>query len=160
MWARSASQRAIAYKKNHRSGALHSSTRLRAIGLGVSVVAGRMGAMLAPLLLTLAYQESGTPSSAPTVLVILAAPGPICALLCLLFGRETRNVSLSLLKRAAWNILVLPQRLRWHRRTQPISRAGCATNRATFSALCSPVSHFDYGGNLRFPGAIHSPSAA
>lgn len=69
-------------------------TRLRATGLGLSVAIGRVGAMLAPVLLTSAYQSSGNPSSALAVLVLLAAPGPICALLWWLFGSETRNISL------------------------------------------------------------------
>ncbi|WCM26289.1 MFS transporter [Sphingomonas sp. QA11] len=69
-------------------------TRLRATGLGVSVAIGRVGAMLAPLMLTYAYQTSGAPSSALLVLIVLALPGPIAALLWWLWGEETRNVSL------------------------------------------------------------------
>jgi MFS family permease len=69
-------------------------TRLRATGLGVSVAIGRVGAMLAPLMLTFAYQSTGTPSAALLVLIILALPGPIAALLWWLWGEETRNLSL------------------------------------------------------------------
>lgn len=69
-------------------------TRLRATGLGVSVAIGRVGAMLAPLMLTFAYQSTGAPSSALLVLIALALPGPVAALLWRLWGEETRNVSL------------------------------------------------------------------
>ena len=69
-------------------------TRLRATGLGVSVAIGRVGAMLAPLMLTFAYQSTGAPSSALLVLIVLALPGPVAALLWRIWGEETRNVSL------------------------------------------------------------------
>ncbi|MGY3232550.1 MFS family permease [Luteibacter sp. HA06] len=69
-------------------------TRMRATGLGISVAVGRVGAMIAPLMLTYAYQMSGEPSSALIVLITLALPGPIAAALWWRLGRETRNVSL------------------------------------------------------------------
>jgi len=69
-------------------------TRLRATGLGVSVAIGRVGAMLAPLMLTSAYQATGAPSSALLILIALALPGPIAAALWWMWGEETRNVSL------------------------------------------------------------------
>lgn len=69
-------------------------TRLRATGLGLSVAIGRVGAMLAPLMLTSAYQATGAPSAAFAILIGLALPGPIAALLWWLWGEETRNVSL------------------------------------------------------------------
>ena len=69
-------------------------TRIRATGLGISVAVGRVGAMVAPLLLTSAYQVSGAPSSALIVLLLLALPGPIAAALWWCLGKETRNVSL------------------------------------------------------------------
>ncbi|KAF1005970.1 MAG: putative niacin/nicotinamide transporter NaiP [Luteibacter sp.] len=69
-------------------------TRMRATGLGISVAVGRVGAMLAPLSLTYAYQASGSPSSALLVLLLLALPGPIAAALWWRMGTETRNVSL------------------------------------------------------------------
>lgn len=69
-------------------------TRLRATGLGVSVAVGRVGAMLAPLLLTSAFQASGSSGSALAVLILLAIPGPIAALLWARRGVETRNLSL------------------------------------------------------------------
>ncbi|WLE61168.1 MFS transporter [Burkholderia plantarii] len=69
-------------------------TRIRATGLGVSVAVGRVGAMVAPLMLTNVYAATGTPSAALIGLLLLALPGPLAALLWLLNGRETRNVSL------------------------------------------------------------------
>lgn len=69
-------------------------TRLRATGLGLSVAIGRVGAMLAPLMLTSAYQATGAPSSALLILIVLALPGPIAAALWWMWGEETRNVSL------------------------------------------------------------------
>lgn len=69
-------------------------TRMRATGLGISVAVGRVGAMVAPLLLTSAYQASGAPSSALAVLLLLALPGPIAAALWWRLGTETRNLSL------------------------------------------------------------------
>jgi MFS family permease len=69
-------------------------TRVRATGLGLSVAVGRVGAMLAPLLLTFAYQTSGKAGPALPVLFALAAPGPIAAVLWWLKGIETRNISL------------------------------------------------------------------
>jgi MFS family permease len=69
-------------------------TRIRATGLGVSVAVGRVGAMIAPLLLTSVFASSGTPSSALIVLLVLALPGPFAAALWWWQGRETRNVSL------------------------------------------------------------------
>lgn len=69
-------------------------THLRATGLGLSVAVGRVGAMLAPLLLTFAYQASGSAGPALLILVLLASPGPIAALLWWWKGVETRNLSL------------------------------------------------------------------
>ena len=69
-------------------------TPVRATGLGVSVAVGRVGAMLAPPLLTLAYQSSGTPAGALGVLLLLALPGPIAAIIWARRGIETRNISL------------------------------------------------------------------
>ena len=69
-------------------------TRLRATGLGISVAIGRVGAMLAPVMLTSAYQATGAPSSALLILIALALPGPIAAASWWLWGEETRNVSL------------------------------------------------------------------
>ncbi|WP_158816772.1 MFS transporter [Methylocapsa sp. S129] len=69
-------------------------TRIRATGLGVSVAVGRAGAMIAPFLLTSAYQFTGTPVLALIVLMALALPGPIAAALWWRNGLETRNVSL------------------------------------------------------------------
>lgn len=69
-------------------------TRMRATGLGVSVAVGRLSAMLSPLLLTYAYQASGVPTSALIVLLLLALPGPMAAVLWWQSGKETRNVSL------------------------------------------------------------------
>lgn len=69
-------------------------TRLRATGLGLSVAFGRVGAMLAPLLLTSAYQTTGAPGPALLVLLALAAPGPVAAILWWWKGVETRNLSL------------------------------------------------------------------
>ncbi|MFL9883301.1 MFS transporter [Paraburkholderia agricolaris] len=69
-------------------------TRIRATGLGVSVAVGRLGAVIAPLLLTSLYSAVGTPSAALIALLLLALPGPIAAGLWCLRGRETRNVSL------------------------------------------------------------------
>lgn len=69
-------------------------TRLRATGLGLSVAIGRVGAMLAPLLLTFAYQSSGKPGPALLVLILLASPGPLAAILWWWKGVETRNLSL------------------------------------------------------------------
>lgn len=69
-------------------------TRLRATGLGVSVAIGRVGAMLAPLMLTWAYQATGAPSSALLIVLVLALPGPLAAALWWYRGVETRNVSL------------------------------------------------------------------
>lgn len=69
-------------------------TRIRATGLGVSVAVGRLGAVIAPLMLTQVYAASGTPSAALIGLLVLALPGPFAAALWWLYGRETRNVSL------------------------------------------------------------------
>jgi MFS family permease len=69
-------------------------TRVRATGLGVSVAVGRVGAVVAPLMLTNAYASSGTPSSALIALLVLALPGPIAAAYWWIRGNETRNVSL------------------------------------------------------------------
>lgn len=69
-------------------------THLRATGLGLSVAVGRVGAMLAPLLLTFAYQTSGSAGPALMVLILLASPGPIAAILWRWKGVETRNLSL------------------------------------------------------------------
>ncbi|WP_186102838.1 MFS transporter [Burkholderia gladioli] len=69
-------------------------TRIRATGLGVSVAVGRVGAMVAPLMLTNVYAATGTPSAAMIGLLLLALPGPLAALLWFVNGRETRNVSL------------------------------------------------------------------
>lgn len=69
-------------------------TRVRATGLGVSVAVGRVGAVVAPLMLTNAYATSGTPSSALMALLALALPGPIAAAYWWIRGSETRNVSL------------------------------------------------------------------
>ena len=69
-------------------------THVRATGLGVSVAIGRLGAMLAPLMLTWAFQATGTPAGALIILMVLAAPGPIAALIWWRLGAETRNVSL------------------------------------------------------------------
>jgi MFS family permease len=69
-------------------------THVRATGLGVSVAVGRLGAMLAPLMLAWAYQATGTPSAPLLILMTLAAPGPIAALAWWRWGNETRDVSL------------------------------------------------------------------
>ena len=69
-------------------------TRVRASGLGISVAVGRLGAMVTPVLLTNAFMVTGNPSGALLVLLVLAAPGPVAALLWWLRGRETRGVSL------------------------------------------------------------------
>lgn len=69
-------------------------THVRATGLGVSVAVGRLGAMFAPFLLTWAYQATGTPSGALIILMVLAAPGPIAALIWWRWGAETRAISL------------------------------------------------------------------
>ncbi|HZZ10430.1 MAG TPA: MFS transporter [Paraburkholderia sp.] len=69
-------------------------TRIRATGLGVSVAVGRLGAVIAPLMLTRLYATLGTPSAALGALLLLALPGPLAAGLWCLRGRETRNVSL------------------------------------------------------------------
>jgi MFS family permease len=69
-------------------------TRVRATGLGISVAVGRVGAVVAPLMLTNAYASSGTPSSALIALLALALPGPIAAAYWWIRGTETRNVSL------------------------------------------------------------------
>lgn len=69
-------------------------THVRATGLGVSVAIGRLGAMLAPLMLTWAFQTTGTPAAALAILMALAAPGPIAALIWWRWGSETRNLSL------------------------------------------------------------------
>ena len=50
-------------------------TRIRATGLGVSVAIGRLGAVIAPLMLTNVYAMSGSPSAALVVLIVLALPG-------------------------------------------------------------------------------------
>ena len=69
-------------------------TRVRASGLGLSVAVGRIGAMVTPVLLTNAFMATGNPSGALLVLLALAAPGPIAALLWWLRGHETRGISL------------------------------------------------------------------
>ncbi|WGY70184.1 MFS transporter [Burkholderia cepacia] len=69
-------------------------TRIRATGLGVSVAIGRLGAVIAPLMLTNVYAMSGSPSAALVVLLVLALPGPLAAGLWWLNGRETRRMSL------------------------------------------------------------------
>ncbi|WP_244115227.1 MULTISPECIES: MFS transporter [Burkholderia cepacia complex] len=69
-------------------------TRIRATGLGVSVAIGRLGAVIAPLMLTNVYAMSGSPSAALVVLIVLALPGPLAAGLWWLNGRETRRISL------------------------------------------------------------------
>lgn len=69
-------------------------TRIRATGLGVSVAIGRLGAVIAPLMLTKMYALSGTPSAALVGLLVLAIPGPLAAALWWLKGRETSNLSL------------------------------------------------------------------
>lgn len=69
-------------------------THLRATGLGLSVAVGRVGAMLAPLLLTFAYQTTASPGPALLVLIVLALPGPVAAILWWWKGVETRNLSL------------------------------------------------------------------
>jgi MFS family permease len=69
-------------------------TRIRATGLGVSVAVGRLGAVIAPLMLTKMYAASGTPSAALIGLLVLALPGPLAAALWWLKGRETQNLSL------------------------------------------------------------------
>ncbi len=69
-------------------------TRIRATGLGVSVAIGRLGAVIAPLMLTDVYAASGTPSAALIGLLVLALPGPLAAALWWMRGRETRNLSL------------------------------------------------------------------
>jgi MFS family permease len=69
-------------------------TRIRATGLGISVAVGRLGAMLAPLLLAYAFELSGTPASAFFVLLVLALPGPLAAALWFRRGNETRHASL------------------------------------------------------------------
>ena len=69
-------------------------TRIRASGLGVSVAIGRLGAVIAPLMLTRMYAASGTPSAALVGLLVLAIPGPLAAALWWLRGHETRNLSL------------------------------------------------------------------
>jgi MFS family permease len=69
-------------------------TRVRASGLGISVAVGRLGAMVTPVLLTNAFMVTGNPSGALLVLLVLAAPGPVAALLWWLRGRETRGISL------------------------------------------------------------------
>lgn len=69
-------------------------TQIRATGLGVSVAVGRLGAVIAPIMLTDLYAASGTPSAALVGLLVLAIPGPLAALLWWMRGRETRNLSL------------------------------------------------------------------
>jgi MFS family permease len=69
-------------------------TRIRASGLGVSVAIGRLGAVIAPLMLTRMYAASGTPSAALVGLLVLAIPGPLAAALWWLWGHETRDLSL------------------------------------------------------------------
>jgi MFS family permease len=69
-------------------------TRIRASGLGVSVAVGRLGAVIAPLMLTKMYAASGTPSAALAGLLVLALPGPLAAALWWVKGRETRDLSL------------------------------------------------------------------
>jgi MFS family permease len=69
-------------------------TRIRASGLGVSVAVGRLGAVIAPLMLTKMYAATGTPSAALVGLLVLAIPGPLAAALWWLRGRETSNLSL------------------------------------------------------------------
>jgi MFS family permease len=69
-------------------------TRIRATGLGVSVAVGRLGAVIAPLMLTNVYAASGTPSAALIGLLVLALPGPLAAAAWWIGGRETRALSL------------------------------------------------------------------
>ncbi len=69
-------------------------THARATGLGISVAVGRVGAMFAPVLLTSAYQSSGTPAFALLTLILLALPGPVAAFVWWWLGKETRDISL------------------------------------------------------------------
>lgn len=69
-------------------------THIRATGLGASVALGRLGAVLAPPLLTGAFAAYHHPSAALLVLLLLAAPGPIAAAFWWVRGRETRGLSL------------------------------------------------------------------
>lgn len=69
-------------------------THIRATGLGASVAIGRLGAVLAPPLLTGAFAVYHHPSAALLVLLALAAPGPVAAAIWWARGRETRGLSL------------------------------------------------------------------
>jgi MFS family permease len=78
--------------------------RNRATGLGVSVGAGRIGAFVAPLLLTAIYQHTQQPSVALLCLALLSLPGPIAAVWWCFRGTEASNVALEEISRETLDV--------------------------------------------------------
>jgi MFS family permease len=68
--------------------------RNRATGLGVSVVAGRIGAVAAPLLLSGVFKTTHKPGLVLLGLAVMSLPGPIAALIWCFKGMEAKNRSL------------------------------------------------------------------
>jgi MFS family permease len=66
----------------------------RATGLGLSVAAGRVGAFVAPLLLSFLYQRTHKAGLALMTLTLLSIPGPVASLIWCLKGTEGSNCSL------------------------------------------------------------------
>ena len=66
----------------------------RATGLGISVAAGRIGAFVAPLLLSFIYQRTHQAVFALLALTILSLPGPVASLIWCFKGTEGSKCSL------------------------------------------------------------------
>jgi MFS family permease len=71
----------------------------RATGLGISVAAGRVGAFVAPLLLSLIYQQTHRAGPALLTLTLLSLPGPLASLIWCFKGTEGSKFSLEELSR-------------------------------------------------------------
>ena len=71
----------------------------RATGLGLSVAAGRVGAFIAPLLLSALYQKTHNAELALITLTLLSIPGPVASLIWCLKGTEGSNCSLEEISR-------------------------------------------------------------
>ncbi len=68
--------------------------RIRATGLGIAVACGRVGAFIAPILLSTILTLTHKPSLSLLTLMVMTLPGPVAALIWCFKGIEGKNRSL------------------------------------------------------------------
>lgn len=68
--------------------------RNRATGLGIAVASGRVGAFIAPILLSSIFAATNKPSLSLAALTVMTLPGPLAALIWCFRGIEGKNRSL------------------------------------------------------------------